>query len=291
MRAWSDRLEAAAFRCVMAFFKALGRERASAFGGWLFRHVGPYIPRHKVALANMARALPELTADQRDAALLEMWDNLGRVAGEYPHLGTFTSRGAGADIEVVNRHIMEAFQTADTAAIFASGHFGNWELMPLVMAQAGGEGAEVYRAPNNALIGAWILRTRQQHIMKRQIAKGAAGSRELVKCLRKGINLCLLADQKMNDGVESVLLQRKAMSPAAPAALSLRYNVPIVPVSFERVEGTKFRLTCWPPLVYEPTGDVQADIAAVTLKLNGFFGDRIRERPGQWLWLHRRWKD
>ncbi len=291
MGTWQHKVEAAAFRYVMALFRGLGRERASAFGGWLFQRVGPYISRHKKADANMARALPDMTAAQRSAALAEMWNNLGRTAGEYPHLGSFTSRGNDADIKVEGRDVLASFAPEGKVAIFVSGHFANWELMPLAVAQGGVEGAEVYRAPNNAAVDAWITHARQTHIMARQVPKGTSGAREIVRCLRSGVSLCMLSDQKMNDGIESTFFGRPAMSPAAPATMSLRYGIPIVPVSFARVGGTRFTIRFWPPLAYEKTGDMPGDVAALTLMLNQFLEARIRERPGQWLWLHNRWKD
>ncbi len=288
---WQHRLETIAFKAVMGLFRMMGRDRASAFGGALFRVVGPRISRHKKALASMARALPELPEAEREAAMMEMWDNLGRVAGEYAHLDTFTSLGDDADISVEGHEVLAPFADSGKAAIFVSGHFANWELSALAGVEAGVEVAAVYRAPNNPAIDAWITRTRQANVVPHQVPKGPAGARELVKCLRSGISLCLLADQKMNDGIESDFFGRPAMSPAAPATMALRYDVPIIPVSFVRVEDTRFAVKFWPPLEFEKTGDMQADVAAVTGMINRFLEDCIRAHPGQWLWLHRRWKD
>lgn len=284
------KFEAAGFNLIIGLFKLLGREKASAFGGWLLRTAGPHISRHKKALANMERVLPDMTADERNAALLQMWENLGRTAGEYPHLGSFSSTGPNADVQVEGRDVLERFAEDGKAAIFVSGHFANWELMPLAVAQAGVDGAEVYRAPNNVAVDEWITDARRRHIMEKQVPKGPSGARQLVKYLRSGISLCMLADQKMNDGIETTFFGLPAMSPAAPATMSLRYDIPIVPVTFERLHGTKFSIRFWPPLEHEKTGDMRADIAAVTDKVNAFLEDWIRQRPGMWLWLHNRWK-
>jgi len=291
MISWQHRLEAAGFFFLMGFFRLLGRERASAFGGWLFRSIGPLVSRHKKADARMARVMPELSAEERRAALTQMWDNLGRVAGEYPHLGSFTIHGPTPDIEIHGRDVIDDLKARGQNGIFVSGHFANWELMPLVLTQYGFEGAEVYRAPNNPKVDQWITDMRTTHIMARQVPKGAAGARELVKCVRSGISLAILADQKMNDGIESPFFGIPAMSPAAPAMLSLRYKVPIIPAMFERVSGTKFAIHIDKPIDFDPTGDLHTDIAALTTKVNKVLEDGIRARPGQWLWLHNRWKD
>ena len=39
------------------------------------------------------------------------------------------------------------------------------------------------------------------------------------------------------------------------------------------------------------TGDRAADVAETMRRVNALFEDWIRERPEQWLWLHRRWPD
>ena len=284
--------EAAGFHLVVGLFRLLGPRAAPALGGWLARTIGPRTSRHRMATQGLAQAMPDLAARERETVLDEMWDNLGRVFGEYPHLGRFTSLGASPDVEVEGRDVLARFAHPDAGALFVSGHFANWELMPLAVAQAGVEGAEVYRAPNNRAVDRWITAQRQRHIMARQVPKGAAGARALVKCVRSHVSLCMLADQKMNDGIESMFFGRPAMSPAAPATLALRYGVPIVPVSFERLGRTsRFRIRFEEPLAVVPSGDLAADVARVTGEINRFLEARIRDRPGQWLWLHRRWKD
>ena len=52
--------EYALFLGVMGLFRVLGLERASDFGGWLARAIGPRLPVTRRARRNMARALPEL---------------------------------------------------------------------------------------------------------------------------------------------------------------------------------------------------------------------------------------
>jgi len=39
----------------------------------------------------------------------------------------------------------------------------------------------------------------------------------------------------------------------------------------------------------EAGGDRQAAVAAVTAAINDRLSAWIRERPAEWLWLHRRW--
>ena len=55
--------------------------------------------------------------------------------------------------------------------------------------------------------------------------------------------------------------------------------------------GRGFRLTLFPPLPLPRSGDRHADVAALMLAVNRTLEGWIRDRPAEWLWLHRRWPD
>jgi lauroyl/myristoyl acyltransferase len=42
--------------------------------------------------------------------------------------------------------------------------------------------------------------------------------------------------------------------------------------------------------VVERSGDVQADIRALTRQFNAALEAQIRENPAEWVWWHRRWR-
>ena len=48
-------------------------------------------------------------------------------------------------------------------------------------------------------------------------------------------------------------------------------------------------MTFYPPLEVTKTGDRRADTLATMTDVNTTMERWIRERPEQWLWLHRRW--
>src|SRR6266513_2509933 len=58
---------------------------ASAIGGGLGRLIGPFLGISKRARRNIRRAFPEISDAEIERVITGMWDNLGRVAAEYPH--------------------------------------------------------------------------------------------------------------------------------------------------------------------------------------------------------------
>src|SRR5262249_18603688 len=50
------------------------------------RPVGPWTTHHRLGRANLAAAFPEKTPAEIERILAGVWDNLGRVVGEFAHL-------------------------------------------------------------------------------------------------------------------------------------------------------------------------------------------------------------
>ena len=173
--------------------------------------------------------------------------------------------------------------------IIFSGHIANWEIAALAAAQYGARITQIYRAANNPLVDRLIARFRGDR--GEYIPKGAAAARRAFAALYRGEHLTLLADQKLNDGIAVPFFGRPAMTAPALALLALRFDCDVLPARVERLEGAHFRLTVFPPLPLLRSGNPQADVAALTARVNAILEAWIRDRPEQWLWVHRRWPD
>ena len=282
--------EAAAAFALFALLGALPVGWASTLGAALGGLIGPLLPVHQRGLDNLTRSLPELSPAEVRRCARRMWRHLGRVAAEYPHLHRFSVDAPGGRIELVGRaHLDEAKRSA-TGGIFFSGHIGNWEIGALTLEQGGILATAVYRAANNPIVDRMIARFRGA-VMQHLVPKGHDGTRELVRTLGAGKHAALLVDQKLNTGIPVPFFGRDAMTGAAVATLALRYDCPIWPVRVERLSGAAFRVTVYPELAMPKEGTREERIRATTIAINRILEDWIRERPEQWLWLHRRWPD
>src|SRR5579863_1451670 len=125
------------------FFRALPLDWASALGGWLARSIGPHVGASKRARINLRRAMPELSAAEVEHVIGGMWDNLGRVAGEFPHLGRFKLGAPNGRISVKHFTDIVKSRKPGTRFIFFSGHYGNWEIATYVATQSGFDVIEI----------------------------------------------------------------------------------------------------------------------------------------------------
>ena len=287
--AWPYRIEAWGAAFIFALLGCMPLDAASAVGGMLARRIGPRLGVSNRARRNLRTALPELSATQIAAILRGMWDNLGRVAAEYPHLRNIRVFDAMSRVETRGLENLDDALAAGRRVILFGGHLGNWEIAALAAGQYGIDVAQIYRAANNPLVDRMIARLRGG--TGELIPKGAVASRRAVAALRRGGHVSLLADQKLNDGIAVPFFGRDAMTAPAIARLALQFACPIVPVRVERLVGARFRFTVEPPLAIADTGDTAADVRAAMTRVNAVIEAWARARPEQWLWLHRRWPD
>ena len=152
---WRDltwRIEAGAFDLASAALRLLPVDWASSLGGALFQALGPLTKSHRIAERNLRLAFPEQTDLERSVLLREQWENLGRTFFEMP-LSDRLAVSSGR-IEVVGADRLAAIAEGSIPTVFISGHFANWEMMPLVIAQSGVACQMTYRAACRRVLGA-----------------------------------------------------------------------------------------------------------------------------------------
>jgi len=289
---WRHRLEACGAALFFAAMGALPFDYASALGGALGRLIGPRLAVSRRARRNLEPALPELNAVDRERVIRGMWDNLGRVAAEYPHLSQLAVFAVGERIETIGFDRLDRAVATGRPVILFSGHFGNWEIAAVAAGhymRGRGEFVQIYRAANNLLVDRMVGRFRGTD--SEFIPKGAAASRRALATLRRGGHLALLVDQKLNDGIAVPFFGRPAMTAPALALLALRFDCTVLPGRVERLNGAHFRVTIEPPLPLPRSGDRLTDIADLMTAVNQTLEGWIRERPEQWFWVHSRWPD
>ncbi|MGB8275373.1 MAG: lauroyl acyltransferase [Alphaproteobacteria bacterium] len=281
-------LEAAVVWLSLGLFKLLPLDVASGLGGAMARAFGPWLPATSRARRSLKLAFPDKTSAEIETIVRAMWENLGRVFAEYPHMHRTETYWDGGRVEVRGAEHAAAMRDDGRPGIFATAHLGNWELAPLTIARQGLKLSYFYRSPNNPAVESILLAMRHEDRVE-QIPKGALGARRALKILGQNGHLGFLIDQKMNDGIPIPFFGRPAMTAPAMAQLALRFDCPVCLVRSERLGGARFRVTILPPIRAQDTGHHAEDVARFMTEVTAAIEGWIRERPEQWFWLHRRW--
>lgn len=282
----SWRLESLAFRGLFGGLRLIGVDAASAFGGAVLRTLGPITGTHKTVLRNLKIAFPEKTDEWRKQIAYEQWERTGRTFAELAIMDRLTPESGR--VQVVGMERLHAVRDSGKPVVFISGHIASFEVMSALILHAGVPCQITYRPANNPYVEEQMRAARARYGIRLFAPKGD-GTRELVKGMKNGDSIALLVDQKYNEGPEVEFFGQPVNASPGAARLAAKFGTVMVPLSVVRLKGANFRVTVHEPIEIPDTGDKNADILAGIQAANRFVEDRVREKPEDWFWVHKRW--
>lgn len=285
---------AGAVRGTFAFARVIGPSRSSDLGGWLARTVGPLLPQHRIALANLRHAFPEKTEAARRAIALGAWANLGRTGAEYAHLGTLFDYDPDAPtpgrVEVVGIEHFNRLRDDGLPGIVFSAHLGNWELPAICAARFGLDATAVFRPPNDPAAARLVHEVRSGTMGGLTASSGGGAIFAIAGVLDRGGHLGQLVDQHFTRGVVTSFMGRPALTNPLLAKLARQHDCPVHGVRVVRLPGHRFRIELTPPLDLPRDAAGRIDVAGAAQAMTAVIEGWVRETPEQWLWMHRRWR-
>jgi KDO2-lipid IV(A) lauroyltransferase len=287
--------ETAEFAVVWIFVYAmrlLPRGMARAIGAMIgaiaFRALGRL---RRVGLRNLALALPERTAKEREAILRSEYRNLGLLLAEFCKMPNYTPASTSRFIRYEGLENYLKARERGKGVLVLTGHLGAWELSSFYHSLMGMPMGMVIRRLDNPLVDAFVNRIRCQHgnrvIHKDDFARG------LIASMRGGETVGILMDTNMTppQGVFVPFFGVQACTASGMARIAEKTGAAVVPgfLLWEASER-KYVLHFGAELPVIHTGDAEQDAvnntAAFTAAIEGY----VRQYPEQWLWMHRRWK-
>lgn len=273
------------FGLMLFIFSALSARKASQLGGWIGKTLGPRLAASRKAYRHLNHALPNLPKDQQDAIIAGMWENLGKVMAEYPHLDYI----ARNNVEIIGLDKLKALRDDGKAAIMFGSHIGNWEIASPAFYTQNLYVDLVYRAPNNPWADKMLDRMRSIKGRFKTYPKSTAGTRNLVKALKDNRHIGILIDQKYNEGLPADFFGTPAMTSPAFVQLAQKFNCPLVPIDIKRIGLNNFTITVNDEIPVFTQNGTKRPVEDVIAQAHKHLESLIEKNPSQWLWLHRRW--
>ena len=180
--------------------------------------------------------------------------------------------------------------SAREPCIFLTGHVGNWEILGYLLALLGFRMTALARPLDNPLLSDWLFRARESSGL-RVITKWGATD-EVQRVIESGGKVGFIADQNAgDDGLFVPFFGRLASSYKSIGLLAIRYRIPVVAGYAARLDG-RFRYEIRVTDVIRPDDwESQPDpLFYLTARYARALETMVREEPGQYLWIHRRWK-
>jgi Kdo2-lipid IVA lauroyltransferase/acyltransferase len=264
------------------------RYNLGVFIGFLLRILDS--KRKNITLDNISKAFPDKPYSWHYSVMKESYSNLGITLVELITFDTISEPKVRQYIKYENiDHAKELFSKGK-GLIFISGHFGNWEL--------GAFGFPVIaKIPFMIIVKPQKNNLVDEVLNSYRIKSGNSvvsmynSARDIIKTLRSGGALALLADQSATKDKDVFVnfFNRPAATYESPADLALRFNIPIL-MGFAVRQKDYTYIVKLVEVKHDDLTHNKEGILELTQRHVKMLEDAIRENPGHWAWQHRRWK-
>ena len=125
-------VEAAMVEFGLFLFRTIGLKNSSNLASFLAKTIGKRIAVNNLAKENITKALPNLSAAEVENVIDGMWDNLGRIVGEFVHIAKFSGAElmSYAEFDEESKKNIDDIKKNFSGGIIFSAHIGNWEIGP-----------------------------------------------------------------------------------------------------------------------------------------------------------------
>ncbi|MFM9905725.1 MAG: lysophospholipid acyltransferase family protein [Pyrinomonadaceae bacterium] len=289
-------IEYATARVALGLMGVLSREAAIRFAIFILGTT-PFILRNlwRTGMRNLEIAFPAESVAWRASVLNGTFENLGRVLGELSQFHKYTrddlARFTEFDFDQETKTVYEKNKSEGRGVLLVTGHMGNWEMLVFAFAALYEPISYLARPLDNPKIEEMLTRFRIRFgntpINKSNSAMLA------IKILREGGGLGILSDVNAHpkEGVFVPFFGVPACTPTGAAMIAIRSNALIFPVVcvWEKEIG-RYKLVHGDLLAPANTGNRRRDILETTAAYTAELERIIRQYPGQWMWIHKRWK-
>lgn len=233
--------------------------------GWFWWCVVPVRRREAVAAASRRGVTPDLVRRSVGSVALGYWELLWGGAVDWRGL-----------------------EAARGGALLFTGHLGPWDIC-LVEAAKIAPLTVFLKVPSNPLAARAIARLRSQPGVDLQPLPVEGSLEAAEAALGQGRIVVFVLDQRHAAGIAVPFLGEPAWTSAAFAALAYRTGARVfASAQWRDAEGgivARAIPVDWPRPI-----DRAPFVLEWTRRTQEWLGERVLERPGDWWWLHRRWK-
>ena len=176
-------------------------------------------------------------------------------------------------------------------ALILTAHLGNWELLAASCRLMAYPLSVVLRPLDAPWLDSLAVRLRERIGM--ELIDKRAALRPVLRALAAGRIVAILLDQNAarREGVFVPFFGHTASTSKSIALLALRTGTPIVPIFTRRERDGAHRVIIRPALPLSDAGlSIEAAVVALTARCTETIERAIRDTPGQWLWMHDRWR-
>lgn len=278
------------FICVMQALPLSTGVSIARLLAWLFADV--LRARRRLVRSNLAHAFPEWTEEEYSRCIRRMWEHLFLLIIEVAHVPRKLHDTNWRDfVELDNIRPLVTMLLSDRPHIMVTGHFGNFEVGGYMLGLFGFPTYSVARTLDNPYLHDFITRFRGatgQYLISKN-----GGAEPIQDVIEQGDTLAFLADQAAGPkGCWVDFFGRQASTYKAIALLGMTYETPITVVyARRRANAMEFEMAATETIDPAVEDCPYQTVKQITQWYTHQLEAAIRETPGQYWWIHKRWKD
>ena len=249
------------------------------------------LPKHKlIALHNLTRSFPEKSLTENLQIIKDTYASFALTFIEFLQILYLNRNNLETRVSVKGlEHYEKACREGKGVLLFTA-HFGNWEMGNAALAILSKPPIFMARTLDSPFLEEITTSVRSRLGIGNIHKKNVMSS--ILSQLRKGEVLKLLIDQNAaaREGVFVNFFGRPACATTGIALMAIHTGAAVLPVFTTRMPDGRYLTEIGPRVDTVNTGNRDQDVLQNTQNYNTIIENHVRKYPGQWLWLHQRWK-
>ena len=271
-------------RYLLGILSILPYRTKISLGGLIYQKIiSPLSGNRNRIIDNLRLIFPDLEKRKREELCSQVPNNIGRTLFELLSPNAFSNIAKSAKVSGPGFKILKDAQEQKKPVILVSGHFGNYDVVRVVLNTNQISVGALYKPMSNPYFNTFYERCIKQ-IAEPLFPRGRAGMGNMMRYLEDGNVVALLIDQYMSHGEPLKFLGHTAYTATSAAKLALKHDALLITFYVVRNDdGINFDLVFESPVKPSTPNEM-------TQVLNDRLEKQIRKNMGQWLWTHKRWK-
>jgi len=281
------RFEALLLSAAFWFLRILPPSLATALSSRCFALIGPLTDKADKVRQNLRIAFPSLDPSELHGLVKRTFAHLGMAMAELAQApDVLENRKERLEILIKDDAIPAI--TSGNAVVFVTAHVEAWQYANMIGPWFGVSITSVYAPESNPYLRDRFLKLRQA--LGVQWLSRDNSMRKLIRELSNGRCIGFATDIRVDEGEMLPLFGKPAPTNTVPARLAVRFGCPLIAVRARRLPGQRYRIVLEKQIRPDATlANDEQRVVQMATQLNSEFERWIREAPGQWACMKRRW--
>ncbi len=245
--------------------------------------------RHRGNLIQNLR--PVVGEQQAPATARRVFRNFARYVIDFYQLPALGKQALAKRVDFHDWQALDKALSSNNGTIFVTLHLGQAELGAGALSAYGHPISVIAETFDYAPMNKFLQDLRRSLGMKIIPARSAKPG--VLRCLNRGEAMGLMFDVvEPGEGITVDFLGRLAEFSSAPARIAIRTGAKIMPgiVSRQNLDDTRFLTEIDFGLQFQPTGDEEADVHALTQAIANSLEPMVSQHPDQWFAFRPVWQ-